>query len=225
MIPFNGLEGTRSLFGCVNGPDAYTSTDSECEGGTLVGEAGRTYSTPPEGIPAMPVHRCVRGGDRYDAVSCGDDTSEALLGYSVAYSPLARYVSRIGRDHWATVDGTTPSYVYEGVLGWVPLITQAGTQPLMSCRDGVDEFTSIDPACEGKQILDTLGHIWAEEPAGYDVVPLYRCVINNQRFVVSRDATCDGYTFDRQLGYVLAESPVPEPAAEVPALPAAVQPF
>ncbi|MFE9747141.1 LamG-like jellyroll fold domain-containing protein [Saccharothrix saharensis] len=204
-------EGTVVLYACQSGADAFTSTDPACGGAVVVGEAGRVHAEAPEGVPTTPVYRCVLGGDRFESLR-SDCAGATLLGHTAAYSPLARYASRIGRDHWTTTGGTTPSYRYEGTLGWVPLLPQEGTVPLMSCRDGVDEFTSADPACEGKQVVDRLGRVWPEPPVGVDTKPLYRCAINGERYD-STDAKCEGYAVDRLLGHVLAASPVQRGAA------------
>jgi hypothetical protein len=215
--------GTRPLFACVDGSDAFTSVDPACEGAVVVGDAGHVYTEQPVGMPTMAVYRCVRGQDRFESTApdCSGAVEGELLGYTVAYTPLGRYASRVSRDHWTTIDGTTPSYVLENVQGWVPMTAQAGTVPLFSCRDGVDEFTSVDPTCAGKQVLAQIGHIWPVQPSGLDTVPIYGCAINGERYT-SPDAACEGYTLDGQLGYVLAVSPV---QGEPPAAPVAVQPW
>lgn len=210
MLPAAAEPGTRPLYACTSGADEFTSADPACEGATPIGEVGRVYADPPPATPGMPVYRCAAGTDRYD--STADCAGSVLLGYTVAYAPLARYYSVLRVDHWSTVHGTEPSYRYEGTLGWLPQVPQEGARPLLSCRDGGDEFTSTDPACEGKQVLADLGYLWTAPPSGLDTVALHRCVVNSQHFL-SRSENCEGFTLEARLGYVLAESPLPDPSA------------
>jgi hypothetical protein len=211
MLPAPAEPGTHPLYSCASGADEFTSPDPACEGGTPAGELGRVYADPPPGTPSTAVYRCAAGADRYDSTT--DCAGSVPLGYTVAYAPLARYYSTTRVDHWSTVHGTDPSYRYEGTLGWLPQVPLDGTQPLTSCRDGGDEFTSVDPACAGKQVLAGLGYVWTAPPSGLDTTALYRCAVNGQRFV-SRSDTCEGRTVEARLGYVLAESPLPDQTTE-----------
>ncbi|MCT2587914.1 LamG-like jellyroll fold domain-containing protein [Actinophytocola gossypii] len=212
-------DGTHVLYACQTGTDLFTSTDAACGGQVFLGEIGLVHTTPPEHAATVPIYRCATDGDRFDAVDCGAATEEVVLGYAAAYAPLARYRGPYGDDHWTTVDGTTPGYLAEGDQGWVPLVAVPGTQPLMSCRADTDTFTSVDPACEGAQVVATIGHVWAEAPPELLTYPLYRCLSDVgeqqdvQRFT-SLSETCGGHTVDRLLGHVLAVPPVPVPGTD-----------
>jgi hypothetical protein len=54
-------------------------------------------------------------------------------------------------------------------------------------------------------VLGPVGHLWTQAPEGTDSRPIERCRIGTESFV-SLD-TCEGATFDRRLGYVLAGAP------------------
>jgi hypothetical protein len=155
--------------------------------------------------PTLALYRCTVGADRLDSQQAGCPGA-TLLGYTAGYAPLARYYSVDAVDHRATVHGTPPAYRFEGVLGWLPLAAAAGTQPLYSCLDGTDEFSSLDAGCEGKTVLGGIGQVYAAAPTGPASAPIYRCRVNGQRFV-SRQADCEGYQLDRPLGYVLTAAP------------------
>lgn len=197
---------TRTLYACQAGTDAFTSTDSACEGATKVEDIGLVYTVKPANIPTIPIYRCLGGADRFESRTdtCEGGTQQALLGYTVAYGTLVRYADP-GFDHLTTVDGAPVSYVNEASLGMVVLTSTVDTQPLMSCRDGQDLFASTDAACEGKTVVGSVGRIWPDAP-GAPNRAIYRCRLGTDSFV-SVDAGCEGATVDRQLGYVLAGVP------------------
>jgi len=197
---------TRMLYACQAGTDAFTSTDSACEGKTKMADIGLVYTVQPTNIPTIPLYRCGAGGDRFESrmSNCEGATQESLLGYTVAYGTLVRYVDP-GYDHLTTVDGSPTSYYAEGAAGLVGLTSPAGTQPLMSCRDGQDLFASTDPACEGKTVLNAVGSVWPAAP-GAPNRAVYRCRVGTDSFV-SVDSGCEGAVLDRRLGYVLTDVP------------------
>ena len=203
--------GTRTLYSCRTGTDMFTSTDPACGGQVPLGEVGQVYVAPPTDTAAMPIYACTTAQDRFDSRQQAGCTGATVLGYTAAYAPLARYRNLYGTDHWATTDAPYPSYVTDGSMGWVSLVAQTGTQPLMSCRDGVDEFTSTDPACEDKQVLATIGHLYVNPPVDLESAPLYRCLAGTQRFTSANE--CAGGTVDRLLGHVLLAPPVQVEAA------------
>jgi hypothetical protein len=104
-----------------------------------------------------------------------------------------------------TVDGGPVSYFNETSIGVVGLTSPAGTQRLMSCRDGQDMFASTDAACEGRTVIGAVGSIWPDAPGGPNRA-IYRCKVGTDSFV-SLDEGCEGATVDRQLGYVLVGAP------------------
>jgi hypothetical protein len=197
---------TRTLYACQAGTDAFTSTDSACEGATKVEDIGAVYTLQPTNIPTIPLYRCLGGADRFESRmdTCEGGTQQALLGYTVAYGTLVRYTDP-GVDHLTTVDGGPVSYFDETSFGMVGLTSPAGTQPLMSCRDGQDMFASTEAACEGKTVIGAVGSIWPDPP-GAPNLAIYRCRVGADSFV-SVDAGCEGATLDRQLGYVLTGAP------------------
>jgi hypothetical protein len=196
---------TATLYACRAGTDDFSSTAAGCEGQTVVGEIGLIYQRQPANLPTLGLYRCTVGADRLDSQQA-DCPGATLLGYTAGYAPLARYYSTDAADHRATVHGTPPGYRPEGVLGWLPLAAGPGTQPLYSCLDGTDEFTSLDAGCEGKTVLAGAGQVYATPPAGPASALIYRCLVNGERFI-SRRVDCEGYQVDRPLGYVLTAAP------------------
>lgn len=196
---------TTTLYACRAGTDDFSSTAAGCDGQTAVGEIGTIYTRQPSNLSTLALYRCTVGTERFDSQLAGCPGA-TLLGYTVAYAPLTRYNSEYVRDHRATVHGTPPAYRAEGVLGWLPLAAGPGTQPLYSCVDGTDEFSSLDAACEGKTVVGAVAQVYSAAPAGAAGAPIYRCLVNGQRFV-SRSASCEGYQVDRPLGYVLTAAP------------------
>ncbi|MFI6077372.1 LamG domain-containing protein [Actinoplanes sp. NPDC051343] len=197
---------TREIYACQAGTDAFTSTDSTCEGKTKMADIGLVYTVQPTNIPTIPVYECDAGVDRFESrmSDCEGATPQSLLGYTVAYGTLVRYVDP-GIDHFTTVDGSPASYYTESAAGLVGLTSPAGTQPLMSCRDGQDLFASTDAACEGRTVVNVVGTLWPTAPSAPNR-PIYRCRAGRESFV-SVDSGCEGAVVDRQLGYVLTDVP------------------
>ncbi|MGW4115108.1 LamG domain-containing protein [Actinosynnema sp. NPDC004786] len=201
---------TRPLYACDSGTDLFTSAQADCEGATKVADIGRVYAVKPTNVPTAPLHRCVVAGDRFDSLSttCEGQTKEQLLGYVLAYAPLTRYIATmIPWDHWSSVQGVTPGYRYEGVLGWVTTEAEPNTVALYACRTGTDVFSSLDPACEGGTKVSNLGRIWTAPPPGVSSLPLSRCLQSGTANRFDSTATCDGQQVQQRLGYVLASPP------------------
>jgi hypothetical protein len=200
---------TRMLYACRFNSDEFTSGDPNCEGQVRVGEIGRVYVTQPGELPTIPIYRCNTGPDHFDSreTGCEGATQEFVLGYTVAYAPVARYYHARGQDHWSAVDAVPPGFRLEGVLGWISLLPQTGTQALSACRDGSDEFTSLRADCEGKRVLGTLGHAWSQP--GTNTTPLYRCSMAPlfADHFDSRRADCETRAVDGLLGHVLLAAP------------------
>ncbi|MEJ3748473.1 LamG domain-containing protein [Actinomycetes bacterium KLBMP 9797] len=207
-------ENTTMLYACRAGADGFTSTDAACEGTESLGEIGHAYTVPPPNFTTLPVYRCRTASERFESLKadCEGATQERLLGHVLPYGALTRY-NGPSWDHVTTYDGSPvlpPGYAHEGTQGWVALAALPGTQPLTSCRDVHDQFVSLDPACEGKTVLGSLGHIWTAEPSGVASMPLYSCRISGESYT-SLQEDCEGYEFVRQLGYVLIGAPDEEP--------------
>jgi hypothetical protein len=124
---------------------------------------------------------------------------------------MARYYSPTAVDHTTTADNPPAGYRYEGPQGWLTKASGiAGTQPLYSCRDGVDNFLSNQADCEGKLALGAVGNVWSQAPDGLTSTPVVRCNFNGQRFI-SLSPTCEGQPVERTLGYTLAALPTVTP--------------
>ncbi|GAA4720745.1 LamG domain-containing protein [Phytohabitans rumicis] len=210
---------TTMLYACRSGADGFTSTDAACEGAAVAGEVGLVYAVPPPNFTTLPVYRCRTAADRFESLraDCEGATKDGVLGYALPYGALARYYGPTW-DHVTTFDGSPvlpPGYWQEGTQGWVALSPLPGTQPLMSCRDGHDQFLSLDPGCAGKTVLSGLGHLWSEEPSGVASMALYACRIGGEAYTsVAED--CEGYDVVGRLGYVLIGPPDEEPLFEPP---------
>jgi hypothetical protein len=207
---------TRRLYGCRSGTDAFTSTDAACGGATVLGALGWAYTAPQPGVPTIPVYRCTTGSERFDSrqANCEGVTQEELLGYVVAYAPLTRYGHSGDGEHTVTVYGTPPGYQREGTLGVLLLQSGVeGTTSLYSCADGIDQFPSTDPACEGATTGPSMGRLWTEPPPDAAARALYRCRMTTGERFVSVHEDCEGpaNTLEKRLGYVLTAAPVRVP--------------
>ncbi|MEV4756132.1 LamG domain-containing protein [Micromonospora sp. NPDC049559] len=202
-------DNTRTLYACQAGADGFTSADPACEGKTTVGEIGSVYATPPTNVATIPVYRCNTGPDHFESrrADCGGATNEMVLGHALAYAPLTRYrYSYEATDHMSVADGTPPGYVAEGAAGLVSLVEQPGTQQLLSCLAGTDEFPSLLANCEGQRVRGVTGQIWSAAPTDQESRAIYRCQFGNEHFVSLED-DCEGQTVEARLGYVLAQVP------------------
>lgn len=201
---------TRMLYSCIVDGDQFVSVQADCEGHRLLDELGHVYVTRPPDVPAMPLYECVSSyGERYTSpwVDCGDDTL-MLLGYSRAYAHLIRYEQVGTGDRYTSSVKVPGSYQMENRLGVVLLGDRPGTVPLTACRDGADTFSSLDPDCEGAEVIQWMGGIWEEPPPGSDHVALFQCRVDStgERFD-STDPGCDGHTQQQLLGYLLLTVP------------------
>ncbi|MEV6413985.1 LamG domain-containing protein [Kribbella sp. NPDC051718] len=183
------------------------------ENTTALIEGGLVYSVRPTNVPVQPVYRCKQGANAFDSldVACEGGTKLELAGYALAYARMARYYSAIATDHTTTADNPPAGYRYEGAQGWLTKASGvAGTQPLYSCRDGVDNFLSNQSDCEGKLALGAVGNVWSQVPDGLASTPVVRCSLNGQRFI-SLSTSCEGQTLERTLGYTLTALPTVTP--------------
>ncbi|WP_460397527.1 LamG domain-containing protein [Actinophytocola sediminis] len=215
LAPADGLN-TRVLYACQVGTDVFTSANPNCEGQTVLGEAGRVYDTPPESPQTVPLYRCNNGADHFESLDplCGNNgTQEAQLGYTVGYAPFARYNTPQGWDHASTVHGVPPGYRTVAAQGLTSLVAVPGGHELFNCRDGMDLFVSDDAACEGKTVVSSIGWAWAEPPDRVPSVPIHRCEADSQSFVAWSEE-CEGQTVDRALGYLVTVVPGLEPVEE-----------
>nr|WP_239062514.1 LamG domain-containing protein [Streptomyces sp. SID13031] len=178
-----------------------------------IGEGVLVYSVRPTNLPVQPLYSCRQGTATFDSLdqACEGGTQLEVAGYAPAYARLARYYSPTAFDHTSTPDNAPAGYRIEGVQGWLTKVTGTpGTQQLLACRDGIDNFVSNQADCEAKTVVGPLGSSWTQAPAGLTSAPIYRCAINGQRFV-SLSATCEGQTVERALGYTLTSLPAVTP--------------
>lgn len=77
--------GTRALYSCQAGSDAFTSHDAACEGYQVLGLLGSIWQQPPSGVASRPVYRCMLNGtnEHFDSLSetCEGHRTEFQLGY------------------------------------------------------------------------------------------------------------------------------------------------
>ena len=114
MLPAGSQPNLRTLYACMYGKDAFTSPQANCENQVTLGEAGRVFAAKPTNIPAIAVYRCNTGTDHFESrrEDCeGATHKEGILGYTIAYAPLARYTI-LHAHHWvastAPVRATNP---------------------------------------------------------------------------------------------------------------------
>ncbi|MFC7617337.1 hypothetical protein ACFQV2_31855 [Actinokineospora soli] len=149
------------------------------------------------------MHRCNTGPDHFESrhAGCEGATAEHVLGYVAGYAALTRSVDHHG-DHWVSVDGPAAGHRVEHRYGYTALTAEPGTVALTSCRDGVDQFLSLDTACGGKTVLGPIGRVWTEKPEGPPSRLLHACRAWGERFVSDRP-DCEGHTVDGVLGHVV----------------------
>ena len=86
----------RTIYSCRNGAnDYFLSSSSVCEGKTRISVIGGLYVDRPN-QPSLPVYRCLVPGSHHFATNddaCEGQTTEYLLGYSLSYWHLVRYVN------------------------------------------------------------------------------------------------------------------------------------
>ncbi|WP_329047713.1 cutinase family protein [Amycolatopsis sp. NBC_01488] len=201
--------GTVALMACMSGSDEFLSTDPNCEGQAKVAALGYLYQTPPASQPALPLYRCqVTGtGEHFDSTTsdCEGQRVEHLLGYTIGYATFTRYNN--GADHWSTVGGLPAGYRPEWTFGMLSQVALPDTRLLTSCMMGGDEFSSLDPNCEGQAKVAPLGWIWTNPPAGKQSIAIYRCRQNpSGEHFDSFDPNCEGQLVEAQLGYLLART-------------------
>ncbi|MCF6476486.1 hypothetical protein FAF44_50350 [Nonomuraea sp. MG754425] len=203
--------GTRAVYSCRNGEVDYFLAH-DCGTHANLGSVGRLYISPPAGVPTLLVYRCLIPNVGHFASTdpgCENQTKEFELGYTRAYSRLVRHLTTgYPHDHASSTARLGANYRPEGYYGTLAMTSLPGTTALMSCRDGVDVFSSTDAACEGKTVLKRIGFIWTSPPQGLPGAPqavgseLFRCRTNWGDLFDSRDPGCENQTRDRSLGYV-----------------------
>ncbi|SMD27515.1 Concanavalin A-like lectin/glucanases superfamily protein, partial [Kibdelosporangium aridum] len=215
MMLTEAQPGSHRLYSCqLENADAFTSLDPTCEGKTKLADLGWAYTEAPENAATVPLYRCLAGAERFDSISptCEGKTVDRPLGHLVAYTTLTRYYHSRAADHLQTTGAAEPGYKREGTLGLLAMEAEPGTQTLMSCMDGQDQFLSTDANCDGKTVVRPVGRIWTQAPEGRSSKELLTCKVASgamagQLFAVT--SSCEGHTQVASLGYVLMSVPVP----------------
>lgn len=173
--------GTVPMYSCLDGTDEFSSLDAGCEGKQKVARLGWVWQDKPEGLVTVALYRCryTTSGDRFTAHNADCAGQESLdagpFGYVLSRAPLARTLR--GYDHRGSTGALPSGYRMEGVFGYLSFTNEPNTRILMSCQLNWDEFLSLDPNCEGQQVLRPLGWIWTQPPAGVPYQAIYRCLI------------------------------------------------
>ncbi len=207
----NGGQGLTALYSCTTGGDQFTSIDPGCEGRTVLGLEGWVYASPSKGWPqTSAIYRCTVNGSGEHFVSldpnCEGQHVESLLGYlAQTHAALDRFFNPATGDHWVTARAVPGGYQFESRLGYVLQSGGPGRHALYSCLFGGDQFTSLDPNCEGQRVAGQDGWVYDSPPSGQSVVAIYRCTVNGsgEHFVSTR-SDCEGQHLESRLGYIAA---------------------
>ncbi|MGV9326105.1 LamG-like jellyroll fold domain-containing protein [Streptosporangium sandarakinum] len=201
---------TRMVYSCRNGEVDYFLAH-DCGTYTNLGAVGPLYISPPAGMPAQLVYRCLIPNFGHFASldpGCEGQTREFELGYTRGYLHLVRHLTTgYPYDHASSAGRIAANYRPDGYLGTLSIGQLPGTTALMSCQDGADVFSSADAACEGKTVVRRIGYIWTSPPQGLPGAPaasgkeLFRCRASRGELFDSGDPGCEGQTLDRSLGY------------------------
>ncbi|MFC6155815.1 LamG-like jellyroll fold domain-containing protein [Kribbella jiaozuonensis] len=117
---------------------------------------------------------------------------------------LARYLTNEGISIVTTGPAPQGSH-YVGSLG--SMASEGLT--VNSCLNNTrDYFLSRSATCENKAVLGPVGQLWTSKPAGFETLPVYRCMVPNTRHFASNDSNCEGATNEGLLGYAKATAPL-----------------
>ncbi|MEU0932955.1 LamG-like jellyroll fold domain-containing protein [Embleya sp. NPDC005971] len=159
-------------------------------------------------IDDVRLYRGVRAPDQI-----ADEADDPTEGTVFARDGLHRSLAHDG-EHTTTGGAgaaglAPPGSHLEYELGWYAPEGAAGTRVLYSCLLGDDQFTSVDPRCEGHRLLGALGSIHAEAPGDEPVIDLYRCRTAGGEHYDSVHDDCDGGgTREFRLGRLRAYAPL-----------------
>ncbi|TCO59398.1 concanavalin A-like lectin/glucanase superfamily protein [Actinocrispum wychmicini] len=130
---------------------------------------------------------------------------------------VARMVNQAGDHYTATTTAgmydkftpVPPGYRFDAPLGTMLSAAGSNTRRLYACmRTNADEFTSVDPSCEGSGKVADLGWVFTTRPTDWPTVPLNRCRTAGGELFDSTSPDCEGQTVDRLLGYMVGYAPL-----------------
>jgi hypothetical protein len=200
----------RRLYSCVTGGgDHFVSVDPGCEAQSDLGPLGDVYTRPPRtGLEVLGLYRCTvnQNGEHFVSPDprCESQHTESLLGYVTAsQNRFDRYVMP-GGNHFDTARAVGFGAVLESTLGFVLPNPATGRHALYSCFIGNDQFTSLDPGCEGQRVIGLEGWVYSSRPSSWpQKVAIYRCTVSaNGEHFVSSNPGCEGQHTEGVLGYL-----------------------
>lgn len=158
-------------------------------------------------IDDVRVHSGVRTAGQIE-----EEAGDPREGRSFARDGLNRYLGHDG-EHVTTGGPASgglapPGYHMEHELGWFAPAGAPDTTLLYSCLTGEDQFSSVDPRCEGHRRLAVLGPVYRSAPADEATVALYRCRTPAGEHFDSWHPGCEGQETEFRLGHVRAYAPL-----------------
>jgi len=132
------------------------------------------------------------------------DGADPLAG--VSRLALGRFHNSALDDTWVTNVQVDPTYVDEGILGYLLSSPVDGTVEVTDCYIEAwdDHMVGAWGDCGGNRSLRRLGYALSAD--GPDRVPVYRCFdAAATNHFLSPDPDCEGSTTEWLLGYLLAE--------------------
>ncbi|RZQ62295.1 LamG-like jellyroll fold domain-containing protein [Amycolatopsis suaedae] len=151
-------------------------------------------------VDEVRVHTGVRSLDELSTEINNPELDKPLV-----HSGLNRYLGHDGEHRTAGPQRVPPGYRLEHSLGWFAPPGAPGTAPLYSCQVGpADQFSSLDPNCEGYRRLAELGPVYRTPPADEPTIEVYRCVTTGGEHFESRDPSCEGQRREFLLGHTRA---------------------
>lgn len=123
---------------------------------------------------------------------------------SIYAGQFSRWVDHNG-GRLVSVGRIPAGHHFERPLGFPAPDDAPNTRMLYSCLAGTDEFTSMEPDCEGQRMVGELARVYITPPEGVDTFALYRCrLLGSGEHSVSVSPDCEGHEVEGLLGYTRA---------------------
>ncbi|MFJ5984677.1 LamG-like jellyroll fold domain-containing protein [Lentzea sp. NPDC092896] len=88
LLAITEQPGTRPLFSCRNGAyDQFVSTDSACEGKTVLGALGSIWTAAPQGVANRELRRCLLPGGDGDSMVSNSDDCDGFPSQTIGFVP------------------------------------------------------------------------------------------------------------------------------------------